>query len=137
MISFSISASGMRASFTRIDAAAANAANALTAGPIPSTPPDKPIADEGRTVYQPVDVVQVETGTGGTRASLRPRLPAYRPAYAPTSPDADADGFVAAPNVDLAQEVAGLIEARRTLRANLAAFAVYDRMLRSLLDIEA
>jgi flagellar basal-body rod protein FlgC len=137
MTSFSISASGMRASFTRLDAIAANVANALTTGPIPATPPSEPVRGEGRSVYQAVDVVQRDTSTGGTAASLRPRLPAYTPAFAPSSPDANGAGFVAAPNVDLAQEAVGLLEARLMLRANVAAFTVYDRMLKSLLDLEA
>jgi flagellar basal-body rod protein FlgC len=135
MTSLSISASGMQASFARLDAIAANVANVLTTGPVPKSPPTTPVAGDG--VYQPLDVVQVETATGGTQASYRPRLPAYRLDYAPSAPDANAAGFVAAPNVDLATEVVGMVETRLMLRANVAAFKVYDRMLESLLDLEA
>jgi flagellar basal-body rod protein FlgC len=137
MTSFSISSSGMQAGFKRLDAAAANVANALTTGPVPATPPGQPVQGPGRSVYQAVDVVQRETEGGGTEASFRPRLPAYRLDYAPSSADADARGFVAAPNVDLAQEAVGLVEARLMVRANVASFRVYDQMLKSLLDLEA
>ena len=137
MTSFSISTSGMRAGFSRLDAVAANVANILTTGPVPATPPGQPVQGTGRSVYQAVETVQRETAGGGTEASVRPRLPAYRLDYAPTSADADARGFVAAPNVDLAQEAVGLVEARLMLRANVASFKVYDQMLKSLLDREA
>lgn len=137
MTSFSISSSGMQAGFKRLDAAAANVANALTAGPVPPTSPSQPVEGTGRAVYQAVEMVQRETERGGTEASFRPRLPAYRLDYAPSSADADARGFVAAPNVDLAQEAVGLVEARLMVRANLATFKVYDQTLKSLLDLEA
>jgi flagellar basal-body rod protein FlgC len=134
MSSFSISTSGMQASFARLDAIMSNVANAMTTGPVPVTPPSEPVAG---SVYQAVDVVQVETASGGTQASNRPRLPAYRLDDAPSSPDANADGYVAAPNVDLASEAVGLVETRLALRANIAVFKVEDQMLKSLLDIQA
>jgi flagellar basal-body rod protein FlgC len=135
MSSFSISTSGMQASFARLDAIMSNVANVMTTGPVPATPPSQPVAGGAPSVYQAVDVAQTETASGGVQASERPRLPAYELNYAPSSPDANADGYVAAPNVDLATEAVGLAKTRLALRANVAVFKVEDQMLKSLLDI--
>ena len=52
----------------------------------------------------------------------------------PQAPFANADGMVAAPNVDLAQELIGQMVAKYTYTANLASLQAEQRMARSLLD---
>ena len=55
--------------------------------------------------------------------------------YEPGHPDADAQGYVAYPNVDLMTEIANLVEGSRTYEANLSAIAVVKAMIARTLEI--
>ena len=136
--------SGMLASLARLNASASNIANVRTTGPLPESPAAQPIADgpEGTPrVFQPVDVVLKsaggQNGSGGVTATYRPRLPAYVRHHDPSAAFADAEGIVAAPNVDLAEEAVGILEASLLFRANLAVLETADAMTQSLLDTTA
>ena len=48
--------------------------------------------------------------------------------YDPTNPDANADGYVTKPNVDLTQEMVDMMEAYRSYEANVTAFNAYKDM---------
>lgn len=106
-----IAVSGLNAASQRMDAAAGNIANAQdTASLTPQPGQPKP--------YQPVDVVQTASPTGGTIASYHPVTPASNAIFEPNSPFADSNGLVAAPNVDLAQQLVDTIVARISYDAN-------------------
>jgi flagellar basal body rod protein FlgC len=124
---------GLHASAAHLQASASNIANAASTGPLrPAEAGDAPA--DVRRAYLPVDVVLADRRQGGVAATYRPREPAAAPAFDPASPDADTGGFVAAPNVDLATEAVGSIEAALAFRANLAVMRSAGRMLDSLLD---
>ncbi len=123
--------SGIRAGAARLEAGASNVANLRSTGPL------DPAAGEGRRAYLPVDVVQTGRPEGGVVATYRPREPAAVAEFAPDSPDADARGLVAAPNVDLATEAVGVAEAALVMRANIAVLRAADRMARGALDLLA
>lgn len=126
-----ISATGLQAASLRLSASAANVANVRTTGALPAEP-------GGRSgAYAPVDVVQTTTEGGGVAARLAERLPAYAPSYEPSSPDANADGLVAAPNVDLVGEVTSQIMATAAFEANAAAMRAAREMAQTVLDIGA
>lgn len=55
--------------------------------------------------------------------------------YEPSSPDADADGFVATPNVDVATEMTDMLGAARAYQANLAAIGVVKDTIQKALDL--
>ena len=55
--------------------------------------------------------------------------------YEPGHPDADANGFVRRPNVDLNTEVVDLMIARRVHEANATVFQAAKAMLRRAIDI--
>ena len=136
--------SGMIASLARLNASASNIANSQTTGPLRASAAAAPTDDAGPgapRVSPPVDVVLRSTdgqsGVSGVAASYRPRSPASVQRYDPTAPFADADGLVAAPNVDLAEEAVGLIEASLLLRANLAVLKAADAMTKGMLDTTA
>jgi flagellar basal-body rod protein FlgC len=69
----------------------------------------------------------------GTRVVLDPRP--GRSVYDPGHPDADADGFVTMPNVDLNNEIVDLMVARRMFEANATVFQAAKSMLRRALEI--
>ena len=58
-----------------------------------------------------------------------------RTLYDPGHPDADADGFVAYPNVDVNTELVDMMVARRVFEANASVFQAAKAMLRRSLDI--
>jgi flagellar basal-body rod protein FlgC len=55
--------------------------------------------------------------------------------FQPGHPDADAQGYVSYPNVDLMTEIANLVEGSRTYEANLSAIAVVKAMIARTLEI--
>lgn len=122
--SLSTPARGMSMQQRFLDVIAQNLANVETT----RTPTGGP--------YQRQVVVANGTSTGGA-ASLRevadPR--AGRTLYDPGHPDADADGFVAYPNVDVNTELVDLMLARRVFEANATVFQAAKMMLRRALDI--
>ncbi len=126
---------GLHASTARLAASASNVANAGSTGPL--NPPPGIAPADARRAYVPIDVAFSSLPGGGVSASYQPRSPAHRAAYDPGSPDADARGLVAAPNVDLAAEALAQIEAALAYRANAAVIGTVDRMLDTVLDLTA
>ncbi|EDM23216.1 flagellar basal body rod protein FlgC [Caminibacter mediatlanticus TB-2] len=55
--------------------------------------------------------------------------------YEPDNPDANADGYVAYPNINPVIEMADLIEATRSYQANVAAFQSAKNMAQSAINI--
>jgi len=55
--------------------------------------------------------------------------------YDPTNPDADANGYVAYPNINPVVEMTDLIEATRAYQANVAAFQSAKSMAQSAISI--
>jgi flagellar basal-body rod protein FlgC len=130
------SASALAAERTRIEVAVSNLANAeSTRGP------------DGQP-YRRRDVVLAPDPVGGFDAALGRasatgvRVAAivqdgaeFRRRYEPSHPDADADGFVAMPNVDTPQEMVDLLGAARAYQANLAAIGIIRDMTARALEL--
>lgn len=135
--------SALTAQRLRMDVIASNLANAEAT----STPEGGPYKRE-RVVFEPAlrdtmsklgdksDGIANGTATGGVvvRAILKdqedPRL-----VLDPTHPDADADGFVAYPNVDLVTEMTDMLSASRSYEANITIVNVAKSMAQRALDI--
>ncbi len=62
-----------------------------------------------------------------------PRQP--RHVYQPGHPDADQDGFVSYPNVNVVEEMVDLVSATRSYEANAAAFNAAKSMAQRALDL--
>jgi len=88
--------SALSAQSKRIEGAASNVANAFSVGSLDGS---------GREAYTPVDVTTIDRGDGGVAAQVQNRDPATVEAFSPDDPSANADGFVAAPNVNLGEEL--------------------------------
>jgi flagellar basal-body rod protein FlgC len=132
-----IAVSGMAAAGLRLTASASNVANMLSNGPVPATGPGQPVAQTPGSVYQPLTVSQTPLPGGGVTAALAPALPSYALLYDPSAPNADAKGMVAAPNVDLGQEIVNQLTASIAYKANIHAFKAADSALKTLLDAVA
>ncbi|EPN6868738.1 flagellar basal body rod protein FlgC [Campylobacter coli] len=59
----------------------------------------------------------------------------FRMKYDPSHPDANAQGYVAYPNVNPVIEMADLIEATRTYQANVSAFTSAKTIAQSAIDL--
>ena len=128
---FSISLSGLQAQEKRLAVSADNVANQRSRGVDPEGPAEQPGA------YRPKRVQEVTTGGGGVRGEVRPVTPASVQSYEPSSPDADAEGLVNRPNVNLAEELVIQMQAQRAYEANAAAIRTQDEVTDALLDIKS
>lgn len=128
--------SGLQASSMWMDAVASNIANARDTGPVQANTPPVP-APSQQTLYQPVSVAQSPLAGGGVDAHLSPVLPSYSVSYDPASPFANAQGMVAMPNVDIAEQMVNALEAVASYKANIAVIKTADKMAQDTLDLTA
>jgi flagellar basal-body rod protein FlgC len=129
----SIAASGIAAASLRLDVSASNVANISSNGPLPDASPSSAFP----AGYAPLRVDQVDVGGGGTATRVTTTSPNYTPSYDPSAPYSGRNGMVAAPNVDLTNEIVQQITARDAFAANAKVMQTYSRMMTSLLDIKA
>jgi flagellar basal-body rod protein FlgC len=133
----SIGASGMAAQRLRAELLTENLANAETTR-TPNGGPyrRKDAVFESASAPSPFSsVLDAElSAPGGVRVAevvVDSREPERR--YVPGHPDADADGYVAFPRVNAAEDMVDLMGAARGYQANVAAIgAVKDMILRSI-----
>ncbi|MFN3690533.1 MAG: flagellar basal body rod protein FlgC [Fimbriimonadales bacterium] len=124
-----VSSSGLSAERLRMDLIADNLANANTTRTPDGQPYRRKVA-----VFQPI--TPTPTMPGGVRVvqivadNTPPRL-----VYEPGHPDADANGYVAYPNVDIVHEMVDMITASRAYEANIQAFNAAKNMFLRTLDI--
>jgi flagellar basal-body rod protein FlgC len=90
------------------------------------------------------NVLEQATSAGGSKASdspvvkVREIIEDSRPAkavYMPGHPDADAQGMVLQPNVNIAEEMVDMITASRAIEANVQAISTAKQMVQRALDI--
>src|SRR5262245_14215940 len=129
----SIAMSGMLAASQRLQVSAQNVANVRSDGALPGAQGN--YAPGAPRPYTPLRVDQVDLAGGGTRAIVSAVSPGYVAAYDPSAPYADKDGMVAAPDVDLADEMIQQLIATYSYAANARVVTSYNQMVKSLLDI--
>src|SRR5262245_6432712 len=117
-----ISAAGMRAEKTRIEAAVLNLSNMNATSP-PGTVAYRPVQAVVRSAPASFgDMVASQAPAGTPVAELVPQAGAItRQAYDPGHPHADAAGMVAYPAVDHTREMLTVTAALRAYEANVAA----------------
>jgi len=135
-IALTTALSGLTAATRRLEASASNTANARTTGPLPVEGASARTPESGRP-YVPVQAVDSALATGGVRSSLVAMDPGLYAEYQPDSPDANAEGMIAAPAVDPGAEATQQILARAGYKANAAVVRATDGMLRDILDTKA
>jgi flagellar basal-body rod protein FlgC len=132
-IASTIALSGLNAASLRLLVASINIANSLSDGPLPGVPNPENFP----AAYTPLRVNQTDVVGGGTSATVSAISPATVPAFDPTAPFANNDGFVASPNIDLANEVIQLLIARSNYAANAQVIRADAQMSAALLNITA
>jgi flagellar basal-body rod protein FlgC len=130
-----IALSGMNAAARRLQVSASNVANVASTGALPNA--NGSVPSGAPQAYAPLDLVQTASAGGGTQTTITTAKPSTIAVSDPTAPFANQDGLVAAPNVDLSQEVVGQMIASYSFSANAAMMKADDRMTKTLLDVTA
>lgn len=117
-------AAGMAVEQKFLEVIAANIANVETT----RTP-------EGGAYKRQVAVAERDPASGQLATRVVEDAQPGRKVYDPGHPDADADGFVTYPNVNLNSEMVDLMIARRIHEANATVFQAAKSMLKRALDI--
>ena len=131
--SLNISASGMSAQKLRLDVAAENIANQETTRTENGGPYQ---AAEDNSFRKAMDFASSQARPAGVRAvQIADDATQLNPVYDPTHPDADANGYVQMPNVDLVKETIDSMSATRSYDANITAFNAMKLMMQKALEI--
>jgi flagellar basal-body rod protein FlgC len=130
-----IALSGMNAATRRLDVSASNVANVMTTGALPNA--DGTVPAGAQQAYDPLELVQTASAGGGVQTSVTTAKPSTIAVSDPQAPFANQNGLVAAPNVDLAQELVGQMLASYSFAANATVMKADNRMTETLLDITA
>ncbi len=139
--SFDISASGMTAERFRTDITAQNIANVNTTRTEDGTPYRRKVvtfAEKRATPFQEMLEGQYRKfkGTGVKVTSVRDDTTSdYIMEYDPSHPDADENGYVSYPNVNIVTEMTNLIDASRAYEANATAFEASKAIVQAGLQI--
>lgn len=130
-----IALSGMNAAARRLEVSASNVANVLSTGALPNA--DGTVPAGAPQAYAPLELVQTASAGGGTQTAVTTVTPSTTALYDPQAPFANQNGLVAAPNVDLAQEMISQLLASYSFAANATVMRADNRMTGALLNITA
>ena len=130
-----IALSGMNAASRRLEVSASNVANVTSTGALPDA--DGTVPAGAPRAYTPLELVQTANADGGTETTVTTVTPSTTAVSDPQAPFANQNGLVAAPNVDLAQEMINQLMASYSFAANATVMKADDRMTGALLDITA
>lgn len=128
--SIDISSSGLFAQRTRLDAIANNIANANT------TRTDKGGPYKKQEVIFRARLDEAEGNTGGVAVEgVVDSTDPPKVVHDPSHPDADANGNVALPNINIVEEMVDMISATRAYEANVQAISSARSMISKALEI--
>lgn len=144
--SFSINASGLTAERYRMDVIAENIANANTTRTEDGTPyvrkvvtfaeKSDPVGSFNSMLMSNQSKYNRMTGSGvkvgGVYEDTKTEM---KKVYDPSHPDADENGYVWYPNVDVVTEMTNMIDASRAYEANATAFSTTKQMALTGLQI--
>lgn len=139
--SFDISASGMTAQRFRTDIIAENVANVNTTRTEDGDPYRRKVV-----TFQEKDVTPFSDVLMGTRQQYagngvkvvsvsEDTTTDFIMKYDPSHPDADENGYVSYPNVNIVEEMTNLIDASRSYEANVTAFEAAKAMAQAGLQV--
>jgi flagellar basal-body rod protein FlgC len=130
------SASALAAERVRIEAAVSNLANAeSTRGPDGQPYRRRDVVLGSRAVDDFRGAMARATAVGVEVVDVVEDTAEFRRRYEPSHPDADAQGFVALPNVDQAEEMVDMLTAARAYQANLTAITLIRDLVQRALDL--
>lgn len=129
-----IAVSGLNDASARIANVTANIVNASSTSSLPKK------SGESYSGFVPQDVITLSQSDGdnnlGVQSQRVARDPASAPAYDPANAQANDQGLVVAPNIDLANEAINLLQASVSYQANAAVISIALKTDKALLDIK-
>ncbi|MEC0373365.1 flagellar basal body rod protein FlgC [Paenibacillus chibensis] len=144
--SFGISASGLTAQRLRMDVISSNIANAETTRASVVNGQAVPYRRK-MVVFSPNEsnfANMLQAQMNGDNASpargvkvtaIQEDSTAFKPVYNPSHPDADSEGYVYMPNVDITKEMVDMISASHSYNANVTALNASKAMIMKALEI--
>ncbi|MBW7454058.1 flagellar basal body rod protein FlgC [Paenibacillus sepulcri] len=140
---FNASASALTAQRLRMDVISSNIANAETTrasfvnGRYEPYKRKMVVLEPNQPSFSSIMSGQLNgTGNGGVKAvRIMEDSSPSKLVYNPTHPDADANGYVNMPNVDIAKEMVDMIAASRSYEANVTALNATKGMFTKALEI--
>lgn len=133
-----ISASGLSAERLRMDTVASNIANVNTTRGENGEPYRRKIAVFQENLNNEIDKNTGEAKQemlGVTAVGVVGDQSPFKKEYDPSNPDADKDGYVSMPNVNILNEMADMITATRSYEANVNAIDSEKSMFMKALEI--
>jgi flagellar basal-body rod protein FlgC len=129
----SILSKGMSAQRVRVNLVASNLANANT------TKTEEGGAYKRKDpIFQAIDISGDDTNQGLSSVEVSEISTDEAPGpkvYDPDHPDADAEGMVEMPNVNVVEEMVNMMTAQRSFEANVQAFATLRDMSQRAIDL--
>lgn len=135
-----INASGLALERLKLDTTSTNIANVNTT----RTPEGGPYRRKSVQFAENLRQVEVDNGnimeankrqSSGVRVTGIAQDQTEKLSYKPDAPDADQNGYVHLPNVNLADEMIDLIQSQRSYEANVASSQVNKQILSKALEI--
>ena len=139
--SIAATASGLAAQRTRMDVVSSNVANMNSTRSATGEGPYKRqvvrmAASNAQTPFAGlVKGFEAQSAPGVVLTQVTTDESDPRRVFEPSHPDADADGYVSMPNVDLIQEMTDLTSANRSYQANATVLSALKEMALRALDI--
>ncbi|MCM3038293.1 flagellar basal body rod protein FlgC [Paenibacillus motobuensis] len=142
--SFNISSSALTAQRLRMDVISSNIANAETTRAqvvdgkaVPYRRKMVVLEPKQQTFGQALNTAlgSADTAQGVKVTEIREDSAPFKPVYNPTHPDADNEGYVYMPNVDILKEMVDMISATRSYEANVTALNASKAMITKALQI--
>lgn len=133
-----ISSSGLTAERLRMDTIASNVANASTTRGENGQPYIRKVAVFQENLQQELDAASgtYKTSFKGVKAvGIEDDKSPLRKVYDPSNPDADTQGYVTMPNVNILNEMADMIAATRAYEANVNSINAQKSMFSKALEI--
>jgi flagellar basal-body rod protein FlgC len=131
--SLDISASALLAQRTRMDTIAGNIANMNTT----RNARGEAVPYRRRFAVFATGRPEAPNKAGVSVSKIQIDQSPFRKEYQPNHPDADKDGYVSYPNIDLAVEYVNALEASRAYEANVTAMEVSKAMMNASLRLLA
>ena len=131
-----INASGLTAQRKRVEVSSSNLANSQTTRTNDGGPYRRQDVVFQSTSFKESLGTALDGGVSGVEVSELVSDPRpFDRRYEPGHPDADKDGYVAYPNVNVMEEMANLVEASRSYEANISAIGIVKAMINRTLEI--
>ncbi|MNJ46334.1 Flagellar basal-body rod protein FlgC [compost metagenome] len=136
--SFSISSSALTAQRLRMDVISSNIANAENGEAVPYRRKTVVMAPNNLSFDSALNTAMGSNNKiaqGVKITKIEEDQAPFKPVFNPTHPDADSEGYVYMPNVDILKEMVDMISATRSYEANVTTLNATKAMISKALQI--